>query len=422
MSGPVGGNVGAHALSRITGRPNLICIDMGGTSFEVSLIVGGEAAAATEKTIAGLTVLAPMVDVHSIGAGGGSIAWNDDGGLRVGPQSAGAAPGPACYGAGGVEPTVTDANLALGRLRADKPFAGRIHLRPDLATAAIDGLGREFGLSTTAMAEGILQVINARMANAIRTMTVQRGIDPRDFALVAFGGAGPMHAPFIGAELGIRQTIVPNFAGAFSAWGMLKTTVKHDLVQTHAVALARTRWPDLEAGFRPLEAELTARLDADGMAGGSFERSLDLRYVGQEYYLTIALAGLDVADPEFAAMLKARFDDAYEAAYGHKNVAEQVEVVNLRIRATAPLYDGARNDRPDRFVSAPSTGRGDARPVIFDGSPHPTRFIARADIGSGARLSGPLIVEEQSCTSVAPPGYRVSRDAWGNLIIEREGD
>jgi N-methylhydantoinase A len=160
---------------------------------------------------------------------------------------------------------VTDANLTLGRLRADKPFSGRITLQPALAKQAIDGLGQEFGLATTEMAEGILRVINTRMANAIRTMTVQRGIDPREFALVAFGGAGPMHAPFIGEELGIHETIVPNFAGAFSAWGMLKTNVKHDLVQTHLVELSRTGWAELEPRFQALEVELRDRLIADGM-------------------------------------------------------------------------------------------------------------------------------------------------------------
>jgi N-methylhydantoinase A len=395
---------------------------MGGTSFEVSLIVDGEAAAATEKTIAGLTVLAPMVDVHSIGAGGGSIAWSDEGGLRVGPQSAGAAPGPACYGAGGVDPTVTDANLALGRLRADKPFAGRITLRPDLAQQAIDRLGAGLGLPTEAMAEGIVRVINSRMANAIRTMTVQRGIDPRSFALVAFGGAGPMHAAAIGEELGIRETIVPNFAGAFSAWGMLKTEVKHDLVQTHLIELARTSRRELDAQFLALESELVARLDSDGMArsGVSLLRSLDLRYVGQEYYLTIPLAEGDCDDAAFAAGLKERFDRAYESTYGHKNVAEQLELVNLRIRATAPLYVGSGG--PDRFVSADSAhiGGGMVRPVIFGGQAWDTRFIARSEVAAGDRLRGPLIVEEQSCTSVVPPGYTLTQDPLGNLIIQRE--
>ena len=206
MSGPIGGNVGGRALSKGTGRQNLICIDMGGTSFETSLIVNGQSAVVTSKEVSGFPVQAPVVDIFTIGAGGGSIAWNDMGMLRVGPHSAGARPGPACYGRGGTKATVTDANLVLGRINHDQPFAGNVKLDVALAEAAVGRVAEQFGLSITQAAEGILDIVNENMANAIRTMTINRGIDPRDFTLVAYGGAGPMHAVPIAQVWGWRRS------------------------------------------------------------------------------------------------------------------------------------------------------------------------------------------------------------------------
>ncbi len=291
MSGPVGGSVGSLALSAQIRERNLICADMGGTSFDVSLVVDGKAAGTSERKLGGLPLLAPMVDIHTIGAGGGSVAWNDAGSLRVGPRSAGAIPGPACYGRGGTEPTVTDANLVLGRVDPDAFLGGAMRLSRGLAEAAVDGLAAAFGLSRSAMAEGIVDVVNSQMANAIRSVTVSKGIDPRGFALVAFGGAGPMHATFIATELGIDRIIVPRAAGAFSAWGMLTTDLRHDLSQTFIASLDTLRAEELERIFAELQESVRALLDTEGVAPSDmrFKRSLDMRYRGQEYFINVAL-------------------------------------------------------------------------------------------------------------------------------------
>ena len=220
LSGPVGGTIGGAALSRMTERPNLLCIDMGGTSFDLSLVVGGQPTVSSETELEGLPILMPLVDIHTIGAGGGSLAWLEAGGLRVGPQSAGADPGPACYGRGGTEPTVTDANLHLGRLDPGYFLGGRMALDEAAAEGALASVAAQVGLGTAELAEGVLAIINARMADAMRTITVKQGIDPREYSLVAFGGAGPMHAMWLAEELEIREVIVPWSPGTFSPGAM----------------------------------------------------------------------------------------------------------------------------------------------------------------------------------------------------------
>src|SRR5579864_1333638 len=231
LSGPVGGTMGGAALARMLDRPNLICIDMGGTSFDVSLVVDGAPDVSSEASLEGFPLLMSVVNIHTIGAGGGSIAYSEAGGLRVGPESAGADPGPACYGRGGTRPTVTDANVVLGRVDPAWFAGGQMTLDVEAAHRAVGELALELGLETIELAEGICDVINAKMAQAIRTLTVEQGIEPRDFALVAFGGAGPMHAAFLARELGIGEVIVPRLAGAFSAWGMLETELRRDFTR-----------------------------------------------------------------------------------------------------------------------------------------------------------------------------------------------
>lgn len=422
MSGPVGGSVGSLALSAQIREANLICTDMGGTSFDVSLVVDGKAAGTSERKLGGLPLLAPMVDIHTIGAGGGSVAWNDAGSLRVGPRSAGAVPGPACYGRGGTEPTVTDANLVLGRIDPDGFLGGAMRLSRDRAEAAIDGLATAFGLSRSSMAEGIVDVVNSQMANAIRSVTVSKGIDPRGFALVAFGGAGPMHATFIATELEIDHVIVPRAAGAFSAWGMLTTDLRHDLSQTFIVSLDKLRMEDLDRAFLELEESLRSLLDSEGVAPSnmSFKRSLDMRYRGQEYFINVSLppgpGGLSKT-----AALKPLFDEQYERTYGHKNLAEDVETVNLRVEGTGAL--GKKESVSQAPLAAEEAGARQPlhRRTVFAGEPLDTLFIARSRIPEGDVLEGPAIVEETSATTVIPPGFRVSLDPFGNLRIERKG-
>src|SRR5256886_4972246 len=255
LSGPVGGTIGGAALSRATGRLKLLCVDMGGTSFDLSLIVDVRPTVSTETELEGLPILMPLVDIHTIGAGGGSLAWLEAGGLRVGPQSAGADPGPACYGRGGTQPTVTDANLFLGRLDAGYFLGGRMTLNEEASERALASVAAEVGLRTTALAEGMLAIINARMADAMRTITVKQGIDPREYSLVAFGGAGPMHAVWLAEELEIGEVIVPWSPGTFSAWGMLQTDMRHDVVRSFYRPLAELDAGDVTTVLEALDSE-----------------------------------------------------------------------------------------------------------------------------------------------------------------------
>ena len=289
LSGPVGGTMGGVALARMLERPNLICVDMGGTSFDVSLVVNGKPDVASETTFEGFPLLMSVVNIHTIGAGGGSLAYSEAGGLRVGPQSAGADPGPASYGRGGDRPTVTDANLVLGRVDPAAFAGGRMTLDRDAAERAVATLASELGLGVIALAEGICDVINAKMAQAIRTLTVEKGIEPRDFALVAFGGAGPMHAVFLARELGIREVIVPPYPGAFSAWGMLETEIRKDFSRTYYTPLAALDHAALAQTLAELEREGFASLADEGITKqtGRVAHAVDVRYVGQEYTLTI---------------------------------------------------------------------------------------------------------------------------------------
>jgi len=422
MSGPVGGNVGCRMLSREIAEPQLICVDMGGTSFDISLIIDGQPVIAAEKSLAGQPILAPTVDIHTIGAGGGSIARVDAGALRVGPQSAGALPGPACYGRGGTEPTVTDANLLLGRLDASRRFGGNIELRPDLALGVVAKLGGELKLSPQSMAEGILQVVNAQMANAIRTMTISRGIDPRDFALVAFGGAGPMHAVDLARELGIHRVIVPSAAGAFSARGMLDTDIRYDLAQTYVAPLRDLDVAELSERFAPLERELSELLDEEGVLTPAvrFHRSLDMRYVGQAHFINVPLPDGETVD---IPATRARFDALYERIYGHKNIAEDVEVVNLRAQAVGPLTTDTVTVHPGTpagpaRLDRRATQGADFREVVFDSKVHRTRLLERETLEPGQTYPGPLIINEASCTTVVPPGCRVSLLAGRHLLVE----
>ena len=270
-----------------TGRPNLICVDMGGTSFDASLIVDGLPSASNEAELEGLPIQMSIVDIHVIGAGGGSIAREEAQAVRVGPKSAGSVPGPACYGRGGVGPTVSDANLILGRLDGANFAGGTLVLDRDKAAAAVRSIGDNFGLSTEAMAQGILDIINAKMADAIRTITIRRGIDPRGFALLAYGGAGPAQAAALADQLDIDEVIVPVLPGAFSAWGMLYTDIRHDFKTTFYGFWDQVSPMTLASEFTRLEDEGRDYLAKEGIAADAlnFERYGDFRYQGQEYVL-----------------------------------------------------------------------------------------------------------------------------------------
>ena len=412
LSGPVGGTIGGQELSRTIGRPNLVCIDMGGTSFDASLIIDGRPSTSTEATIDGLPVQMSIVDIHVIGAGGGSIAWQEAGAVRVGPRSAGSSPGPACYGRGGAEPTVSDANLVLGRLDSANFAGGTMALDVAAARAAVASLGRSFGLSTEAMAQGIVDIINAKMADAIRTITVRRGIDPRDFALVAYGGAGPGQAAALAEQLEIAEIVVPVMPGAFSAWGMLQSEIRHDFKTTFYGHWDRVDPAALERGFRALEREGLAVLEAEGIAPErtAFERLADFRYRGQEYVLTVPLPAGTID----MAAIRASFDEAYDRQYGHSNPRAGIEIANLRVAAQGRLD---RPGTPDPVpVPAPATG---SRRVYFDNRAHDTLVTARDAIAPGTAIQGPAIVEEATTTTLVPVGWKAGIVAGGHMILTR---
>ena len=417
LSGPVGGAIACAELSRQTGRPNFIGVDMGGTSFDVSLIVDGEPDVSAEATLEGLPMLMSVVNIHTVGAGGGSLAWVEAGGLRVGPRSAGASPGPACYGRGGTEPTVTDANLVLGRIDPDGFAGGMMTLDPARAQAAVATLAEEFGFSAVAMAEGICDVANSKMAQAIRTITVSRGIEPRDSALVAFGGAGPMHAVFLAKELGIAETIVPRFPGAFSAWGMLQTRIRQDYTEPYFFVDADLDGRDMSATLQRMEATGREALGDEGVEEQhrSATHAADIRYVAQEYTLTVPL--LEATEPTqegFLTTVAGRFADLHAARYGHANLGAPIEFVTLRTTAYGDLGQPATQKWP------PAQGADfphEVRSVVFYGQTCDTIVVRRDDLFVGHSFRGPAVVVEDTATTVVPPGYLVSVDDIGSLIV-----
>ena len=376
LSGPVGGATGGRALAAATGRPNLICVDMGGTSFDASLIIDGEPSSSNETKLEGLPVQMSVVDIHVIGAGGGSIAWEEAGAMRVGPQSAGSKPGPVCYGTGGMEPTVSDANLVLGRLDGGNFAGGSMTLDRDAATTALGAMGARFDMGAEAMAQGVVDIVNAKMADAIRTITVQRGIDPRDFSLVAFGGAGPAQAAALAEELRIQEVIIPVHPGAFSAWGMLQTDVRHDFKETLYSFWDLMDLATLEAAFDGLAAQGRDYLIAEGIAPEhiSFARAIDFRYYGQEYVLTIPVpdGAIDMA------AVRDSFDAAYERQYGHNSPENRVEMANIRLAALGHL------PRPENAPPAPAAANPPrSRDVFFDGAARSTQILDRNGIAEG---------------------------------------
>ncbi len=410
LSGPVGGAIGGKALSAATGRPNLICVDMGGTSFDASLIIDGLPSGSNETKLEGLPVQMSVVDIHVIGAGGGSIAWQEAGAMRVGPQSAGSAPGPVCYGRGGTEPTVSDANLVLGRLDGSNFSGGEMTLDRDAAAKALEEMGSRFGMSAEEMGQGIVDIVNAKMADAIRTITVQRGIDPRDFSLVAFGGAGPAQAAALAEELQISEVIIPVHPGAFSAWGMLQTDVRHDFKETLYSFWDLMDVSTLENAFSALQDKGRDYLIAEGVAEAAigFERAIDFRYYGQEYVLTIPLPD----GPIDMDAVRGAFDVAYERQYGHSSPENRVEMANIRVAAIGQL------PRPQSAPPSQEPGKPSReRDVYFSGTPHKTAIIDRNGIVAGTTIKGPAIIEEGTATTLVPPGWQIKMMDGGHLSL-----
>ncbi len=417
FSGPVGGAVACEAIGRQIEAGRLICIDMGGTSFDVSLVIDGQADIDSEIEIEGHPILTPSVAIHSLGAGGGSIIWVEAGGLRVGPESAGAVPGPACYGHGAVSAAITDANALLGRIPKRARFAGALELDIEAAEAALEKVGADLGLDAYTLADGAVDVVNAMMADGIREITVGRGIDPRGFDLLAFGGAGPLHAAALAEELGMSRVIVPHSPGVLSAWGMLQADVRHDLARSVYGRFDGLDRVAVRAAFGDLRAEGRRLLSDDGVAAADmeFRPYLDLRYFGQEYTLTLPIDGFLAAGEEDRAA--EAFHAAYRTRYGHSNPGEVVELVSVRIAAV-----GLRRPAELPVVEeAPAPAPVETAPARFGNRPVPTGVYERGALGRGAVLAGPAVVLEASCTTLIPPGWRAEVSAHGHLMMERTG-
>ncbi|MEW6267456.1 MAG: hydantoinase/oxoprolinase family protein [Thermodesulfobacteriota bacterium] len=420
LSGPSSGVSGAARVSKAAGFADAIAFDMGGTSTDVSLIVKGRVSLTSEREIAGLPCRVPMVDVETVGAGGGSVAWVDVGGLlKVGPHSAGADPGPAAYDKGGVQPTVTDANLVLGRLGSGSLLGGEIHLNRGLSARAIEeGVAKRFGISLEEASLGIIRVANANMVRAVRSVSVQRGFDPRHFALVAFGGAGPMHAVGVAKELGIRTVLVPPSPGVLCAMGTLTMDVRTDAVRTVIVPAREDSIPVLRSILREMIEEARQWLTAQGLKpeDSRIQTILDMRYRGQNYELEV----LDChpTDREGLRAAVDEFHHVHQRVYGYCNPERPVEVVNARLAVLCP------NDRESSKMGGPgrveSIGRErTTRDVFFDESKGyvETPIWWRGSLESGETVSGPTIIESLDSTVVIPPGAKGTLDSLGNLII-----
>jgi N-methylhydantoinase A len=402
LSGPAGGVVGAAYAAAASGYRDVLTFDMGGTSTDVAPVIDGAAQTTTDSVVAGVPLKLPMVDVHTVSAGGGSIAWADAGGaLRVGPESAGAVPGPAAYGAGGEEPTVTDANLFLGYLEDGATLGGEVVLRRALAERALERLGSQLGLDALQTALGIVRVANAEMTRALRVISVERGLDPREFALVAFGGAGAMHACALAEELGMGTLVVPKAAGVLSALGLAISDVRRDYVEALLGPLDERR---LEAAFADLEARARDELQDPDLA-----RAADLRYHGQSFELTVG------ADD--VASLAARFHEAHERRYGYRMDEEPVELVNVRITATVAVEKPTLSEEPVEVDG--STAR---RRASFAGEWVEVDVLDRGRMGAGAEVAGPAIVELAGATCVVARGWAGRIDDSGSLVLERADD
>lgn len=415
FSGPAGGVVGAFEVAKLAGYEKILTLDMGGTSTDVCLC-DGAIETTSESTIDHLPVSIQMIGIHTVGAGGGSIAWIDEGGLlKVGPRSAGAEPGPICYGRG-TEVTVTDANVFLGRLDPEHFLGGEMKLFPEKISPALEELGKrlggkEDGWKPEQIAEGIVRIVNGQMERALRVISLERGYDTRDFTLVTFGGAGALHACDLAQALLIPRILVPLNPGALSAAGILRADVVQDVSQTLVLNTREEKHIErAEDGFKKLEAEIRRKMKSQGFTGKSVEiqQSVDARYLGQSYEINVP----------FGPNVIEAFHKRHEAVYGYSNKGLPVELVNLRIRASArhalpalPQHEaGEALPPPDAVIGEKMVG--------YRGADHPTKFLKREHLLCGNRIIGPAVILEYGATTFVPRDFEAKVDPWLNLVIE----
>jgi N-methylhydantoinase A len=377
---------------------------MGGTSTDVAPIIDGRIETTTAAVVAGVPIKMPMVDVHTVSAGGGSVAWVDAGGaLRVGPRSAGADPGPAAYGRGGEKTTVTDANLLLGYMEDGARLGGEILLQRSVSATAIDRLARDARMDPLTATLGVVQVANAEMGRALRVISVERGLDPREFALVAFGGAGPMHACALAEDLGTTTVLVPKASGVLSALGLAISDERRDYVAPFLARVHDVTGEKLDDAFRRMEEAGRRELD-----GPTLTRRADLRYAGQSFELTVDADG---------SLLESSFEAAHERMYGYVLEGAAIEVVNLRVVATIPVVRPTLHE-----PTGDGIGPSGSRRANFDGEWTTVPVFDRTVMGAGSALEGPALVEFPEATCVVRPGWSGVVDHVGNLVLERESD
>jgi len=431
LSGPAAGAQASAYLPReehVAAR-GLVTLDMGGTSCDIAFIEGGAPLEVTEGVVARRQLDVPALDLTTISAGGGSIVWIDRAGfLSVGPQSAGADPGPVCYGRGGSNPTVTDADLVCGFLNPDYFLGGSQKLDAGAARAALDTrIAQPLRMTLEEAAAGIRRIVDMRMADEVRVFAARRGVDLSEFALLPFGGAGAVHAAAVAAELGMRRIIVPPRPGAFSALGLLCTDVLHDYIRSELCPLDRLDPAHGETIFGELETKATGELAAEGLDPGTalFEREFDMRYAGQGYELRVSLSGLGkgTLDGETLAGARARFDAVHERIHGHAAKEKGVEIVSyrLRVRVNVPKFSPRALDARPAATPEPAAIKGQRRVFFAADAPTDTAVYDRDRLDVGASFAGPAIVEQFDATTVVPPGWRACVDRYGNLILEREG-
>ncbi len=419
LSGPAGGVTAGVLACGMSGSANIITFDMGGTSCDVALIKDGEPLLSSRGKIEGRDLAVPMLDINTVSAGGGTVATVDRFGvLQVGPQSAGAVPGPACYGRGGETPTITDCNLVLGYLGEDNFLGGRMRLDAAKARAAIEAaVAKPLGLDVAEAAEGIVRVIDVKMEEAIKAISTMRGHDLRDFMLLAFGGAGPLHAGRIAHDLGMAGVIVPLYPGVFSAIGLLMSDVKHDYIRSKLSPLSEVTPADVNGMFEQMVAQSLEELRDDGFAANHIriERALDMRYAGQGYEIAVPCPVQPLQEADLR-QLRATFDQQHRAMFGHMAPQEPVEIVSFRVRGIGLV---APVEMP-KFKPAGTTlgdARHERRRVRFDGRELDCPVYQRERLDVGLTVAGPAVLDQFDCTTVICPGQTARVDEWKNLIV-----
>ena len=411
-SGPAAGAVGCASLARLLRLDRLISFDMGGTTAKCAIVDNGMVQTTDEYHVDGRPLRIPVIDIREVSAGGGTIAWIDAGGaLALGPQSAGAAPGPVCYGLGGTEPTVTDANVVLRRIDGSRFLGGTMPLDAAGAARAVDErLARRLALSRASAAAGVVRLADVKMALAVRGITTGRGLDPRDYALVAYGGSGPLHAAAIARELGIPRVVIPPSPSTFSAWGMLATDLRHDLVRTMLEPLEGTDAAWAQGRYAEMQGEIASILPGEGAP--IMHRAVDLRYFGQEHTVTITVT--DLAD---WADLRKQFDDAHERAYGYAASDVDVQLLNLRLTVVFPIERPRLPSLPRRTGTGPAFA---ARTIysVAGGDFVEHGVVQRSDLFAGDTIEGPAAIEEPGTTAIIDAGDTLSVEEHGCLVIQ----